>query len=79
MRSGRNKITTRATFESAILSAVFFNAMLMVALIPLALQGVNSGTMSAAHLPGVTSRSAALEDRSPRFWVSNWLTSCLLR
>ena len=36
--------------ESAILSAVIFNALIIIALIPLALKGVNYKPMSAAAL-----------------------------
>ena len=36
--------------ESAILSAVIFNALIIVALIPLALRGVRYRPTSAAHL-----------------------------
>jgi K+-transporting ATPase ATPase B chain len=39
-----------ATPESAILSAVIFNALIIVALIPLALRGVKYRPMSAVHL-----------------------------
>ena len=39
-----------ATAQSAILSAVIFNALIIVALIPLALRGVNYTPMSAAAL-----------------------------
>ncbi|MGA9118332.1 MAG: potassium-transporting ATPase subunit KdpB [Bacteroidota bacterium] len=39
-----------ATPESAILSAVIFNALIIVALIPLALRGVKYKPMNAAHL-----------------------------
>ena len=39
-----------ATPESAILSAVSFNAMIIIALIPLALRGVKSRPMAAAAL-----------------------------
>jgi K+-transporting ATPase ATPase B chain len=38
------------TPESAILSAVIFNALIIVALIPLALRGVSYKPMSAAAL-----------------------------
>ncbi len=36
--------------ESAILSAVIFNALIIVALIPLALRGVRQRAASAAHV-----------------------------
>ncbi|HEX7374633.1 MAG TPA: potassium-transporting ATPase subunit B, partial [Steroidobacteraceae bacterium] len=36
--------------ESAILSAVIFNALIIVALVPLALRGVKSRALSAARL-----------------------------
>jgi K+-transporting ATPase ATPase B chain len=39
-----------ATPESAILSAVIFNALIIVALIPLALKGVKYRPISAVHL-----------------------------
>ena len=39
-----------ATPESAILSAVVFNALIIVALIPLALRGVKYRPMNAARL-----------------------------
>jgi potassium-transporting ATPase ATP-binding subunit len=39
-----------ATSESAILSAVIFNALIIVALIPLALRGVRYRPTSAANL-----------------------------
>ena len=39
-----------ATPQSAILSAVIFNALIIVALIPLALRGVRYTPTSAAHL-----------------------------
>jgi K+-transporting ATPase ATPase B chain len=38
------------TPQSAILSAVIFNAVIIIALIPLALRGVNYRPMSAASL-----------------------------
>ena len=38
------------TPESAILSAVIFNAVIIIALIPLALRGVKYRPMSAANL-----------------------------
>jgi K+-transporting ATPase ATPase B chain len=43
-------IMALATPESAILSAVIFNALIIVALIPLALRGVRYRPTSAAHL-----------------------------
>lgn len=39
-----------ATPQSAILSAVIFNALIIIALIPLALRGVKLGTKSATHI-----------------------------
>jgi K+-transporting ATPase ATPase B chain len=39
-----------ATPRSAILSAVIFNALIIIVLIPLALKGVRSRAMSAAQL-----------------------------
>jgi K+-transporting ATPase ATPase B chain len=39
-----------ASPESAILSAVIFNALIIVALVPLALRGVKTRAASAAHL-----------------------------
>jgi K+-transporting ATPase ATPase B chain len=39
-----------ASPQSAILSAVIFNALIIVALVPLALRGVRTRAASAAHL-----------------------------
>jgi K+-transporting ATPase ATPase B chain len=39
-----------ATPQSAILSAVIFNAIIIICLIPLALRGVTYRRVSAAHL-----------------------------
>ncbi len=47
---GALNIMGLATPESAILSAVIFNALIIVALIPLALRGVKYRPMNAAHL-----------------------------
>jgi potassium-transporting ATPase ATP-binding subunit len=47
---GALNIMGLATPESAILSAVIFNALIIVALIPLALRGVRYRPTSAAHL-----------------------------
>jgi K+-transporting ATPase ATPase B chain len=47
---GALNIMALATPESAILSAVIFNALIIVALIPLALRGVRYRPTSAAHL-----------------------------
>ena len=57
-----------ATPQSAILSAVIFNALIIVALIPLALRGVRYRPTSAAHAaapqPADLRRSAASSSRS---------------
>ncbi|RPH35950.1 potassium-transporting ATPase subunit B, partial [bacterium] len=47
---GALNIMRLATPESAILSAVIFNALIIVALIPLALRGVKYRPMNAARL-----------------------------
>ncbi len=47
---GALNIMKLATPQSAILSAVIFNALIIVALIPLALRGVKYKPMGAAHL-----------------------------
>ena len=47
---GTLNIMRLATPQSAILSAVIFNALIIVALIPLALRGVRYRPTSAAHL-----------------------------
>jgi K+-transporting ATPase ATPase B chain len=47
---GALNIMGLATPESSILSAVIFNALIIVALIPLALRGVKYRPMNAAHL-----------------------------
>ena len=39
-----------ATPESAILSAVIFNALIIIALVPLALRGVRYRPIGAAHV-----------------------------
>ena len=39
-----------ATPESAILSAIIFNALIIIALVPLALRGVKYRAVGAAHL-----------------------------
>jgi K+-transporting ATPase ATPase B chain len=39
-----------ASPESAILSAVIFNALIIIVLVPLALRGVRTRAASAAHL-----------------------------
>ena len=62
-----------ATPQSAILSAVIFNALIIIALIPLALRGVRYRPTSAANLlrrnllvyglGGVPSRSSDLPGR----------------
>ena len=47
---GALNVMALATPQSAILSAVIFNALIIVALIPLALRGVRYRPTSAAHL-----------------------------
>jgi K+-transporting ATPase ATPase B chain len=39
-----------ATPQSAILSAVIFNALIIIVLVPLALRGIRTRAASAAHL-----------------------------
>jgi K+-transporting ATPase ATPase B chain len=43
-----------ATPQSAILSAVIFNALIIVVLIPLALRGVRYRSLGAEHCSGAT-------------------------
>jgi len=47
---GALNVMRLATPQSAILSAVIFNALIIVALVPLALRGVQFKAMSAAAL-----------------------------
>jgi K+-transporting ATPase ATPase B chain len=47
---GKLNVMYLRTPESAILSAVIFNALIIVALVPLALRGVRTRAASAVHL-----------------------------
>ena len=47
---GTLNVMNLATPASAILSAVIFNALIIVVLVPLALRGVKTRAASAAHL-----------------------------
>ena len=60
-----------ATPESAILSAVIFNALVIVALIPLALRGVRYRPLGAARCCAATCSSTASAASSPRSSASS--------
>ena len=60
-----------ATPESAILSAIIFNALVIIALIPLALRGVNYRRSAPARSCAATSRSTASAGSSCRSSASS--------